>query len=308
MLVVSCPGDAADLYALIRTDLERTLRQREPAEQLALWAVRHAALAPSRAVVLGPAEIEVGPVVERIAAVLGVPHVAIPLGMAAGHGWQGTGIHEWLHDRASERFADRALVTLTDLDALLVPRGRYDQLSASSTRAIDDLARVVAQLLACEPIPSDLTKGPAIPTSGMSVALSGQAEGFTGEGSPGAWTDLGMSPQVARQLAGTPLVRLRELTGDDQVLSLLDGLAAQYRTYRLLGYRLDVDPVALSYAAAALSRGDYGGRSAAIGWLRRAADAGLVRLLEAGAPAGSLHVVTPDELVIPDPPKGRWTD
>lgn len=257
---------------------------------------------------LGPAEAEVAPVVGRIAEVLGVPHVAIPLGMAAGHGWQGAGIHEWLRDRDSERFADRALVTLTDLDSLLLPRGRYDQLPASSTRAVDDLARVVAQLLAGEPIPSDLAKGAAIPTSGMSVVLSGQVEGLSAEASPGAWIDLGMSPQVARHLAGTPTVRLRELSGDDLVLSLLDGLAAQYQLFRLLGYRLDVDPTALSYAAAALSRGAYGGRSAAIGWLRRAADAGLVRLLEAGAPAGSLHVVTPDELLIPDPPKGRWTD
>lgn len=309
MLYVTSARDASDLFGLLQIELRRHLPANATAiRQLALLAVRHAALRPSRVTVLAPAEIDVPNVMQALADCIGVPAFTVPLGLSAGHGWQGSGIHEWLGDTTMASFGDKSIVTITELEVLRVPRGRYARPSPSSERATDDLARAAAQVLAGRPVPSDTAKAPAIPTERMSVAITGQVQDLAPNPGPGDWVDWGVSPQIARELAATQVVRLELPTGDDLALSLLEGLDDLYATYKAVGYELDIDPTTLQYAATALGRGDYGGAPAAVAWLRRAATAGLINLLEGAAPAGTRHTITPDALHIPEPPAGRWSD
>lgn len=309
MLYVTSAKDASDLFALLQGELRRHLPTDGTAiRQLALLAVRHATLHPSRVTVLAPAEIDVPNIMQALADCIGVPTFTVPLGLSAGHGWQGSGLHEWLRDTAMASFGDKSIVTITDLEVLRAPRGRYARLSASSERATDDLARAAAQVLAGRPVPSDSSNAPAIPTERMSVAITGEVQDLALNPTPGDWIDWGVSPRIARELAATQVVRLAPLVGDDLALSLLDGLDDLYATYKAVGYKLDIDPATLQYAATALGRGDYGGGSAAAAWLRHAATDGLIRLLEGAAPVDTRYTITPDALHIPEPPPGHWSD
>lgn len=300
------PDEAAALYTMLHGDIARVLpgQQTGTIDTLALLGVEHAARVDRlRLVALGDPDVDVSAALDVIASGLGVPRVHISLSQVVGHGWWGTDFTQALHDAVTtEVSGDRAVITLSGIEAIRVDGGAYSGLSGTARRWGQDLAASVGLVLAGHNVRGD------VEARRLMVALTGECPGLPAAPSLGDWVDWGIPHVAARHLATASFIRLVTPCGDDLALALLDALTPEHDAYARLGYRLDVEPASLTYAARMLASEDWGGTAEAVGWLRAAARAGLTQLLAGGAPAGTRYTITPDALVIPRPPRGRWTE
>jgi hypothetical protein len=122
---------------------------------------------------------------------------------------------------------------------------------------------------------------------------------FTGLGTaptPEALRAYGLQSEFVERLGEA--LELRAPPPDVQGRVLERGLAPLREAYCTYGYGLRVNPETLRYAAAAVSRG-AGGSRAGVAWLKAAAYVALERLLEAGAPLGTVYELVPDDVRVP---------
>lgn len=294
------------LFLHLRNSVSDVLpEQPQVRDRIALLALRHATLGvPSRALILGPPEIDASAIMASVAEALDTRHLRIPLGMISGHGWREAGLAEWLKD-LGPAVSSNAVVTLTDFESLRVERGRYAGLSASSQRFADDVARSVAQLLAGEPL--RLEAGPAIRTRGLLVAVSGEGRGLQSM-EMAELIDWGVPRPVATHLARASHITIEPPSEAALVLLLIDALADISLFFRSLGFKISITPETLRYAIRSASSGDRGGLHAAAAWIRTAAEERLIEILQDDLFVEQINI-SPDSLRIPTAaPPTRWRE
>lgn len=319
-------GDVHTLFHLLRDALRRELVGHRPEiDRLVLLGTRHLARdlvppgAPLRALILGPSGSGKSTLLRAFARVLGLPHVLIPGPTMAEMNWSGSDAADFLRQlyegvvspaeraRAAD-LAERAVVVIDGVDALRLP-GRY---ASASTRDYQlGRQRSLLPLVGDGVIPIERgSRSASWPSRRALVIASGVFPGLKVE-IPGAedLADWGLIPEVADRLASGTVLRLSGPTREDLPVILEQGLDGVKEAFALFGYRLSVSPEAIAFVADQVRGTTHGtGVRGAIGWLTDAAEQVLARLVRDQAPAGTQHMLAPDDVNVVQESRGLWRE
>ena len=313
--------DAHVLYDILVEDLEATLGSRPEIGVLALLAARHLMGEEMlRFLLIGESGSGKTFLAREVARILDVPFLEMSVTNMSEEGWKGAGPSEHLAtlftqaalrsrtQTAAIRAAQRAVVFIDELDKarLAPPSG-----SASSRENRVGKQLSLLPLIGDGSLTIERSTGHHLEwrSRGALVICAGVFEGLpAGVVSAEALADWGLLPELAERLVLGTILRLPQKSRDQLLRVLQQDVQPLQQLFARFGYTLHVSQTALNYVALNLVELPSTGARSASGILRRAAEAGLLRMLTEGVPTGSSWTLGPDDVELPPQSKGVWRD
>jgi hypothetical protein len=318
-------SEAHLLYHVLREEVTRTVvGHEEEVQRLVLLCVRHMArdlappLVPLRGLMLGPAGSGKSVLLRSIIDATGLPAVLIPAATMTEMNWSGADVGDFLGrlcddgapgtEKRQQALSERAVIVIDGVDALRLP-GRYG--SASSREYQLGRQRGLIPLIEGADIPVERSgRTEYWPSERALVIVCGALTGLP-DRIPTAddLTDWGLIPQLSEHLATGSIFRLRDRARVHLPRILEHNLEGPMQAYTLFGYELRVSPEAIAFVSDRVDA-DLGrtGVRAAIACLVEASERVLAGMVRNAAPAGTCHVLAPDDIQPLPTSRGTWRE
>jgi hypothetical protein len=305
----------------VREALGSTGAPGDVVRSLALAAVRHLSGYGGRVLLSGEDGRGQLTVVRTLAEALDLPFLEIDVGSLAETNWRGSDLSFFLerlhaqleqrHARATvPRIAERACILLAHLERLRVP-GAYT--GSTSTRDYREGKALSLCPLAGEgviPVSKD-SGGYLWPSKQALVIATAHLDGLPRAPDAEALQLWGIARPLADELAGFTWVEFQAPDHSTLHLSMRTELRGLVDRFLAFGYHLRIEEQVVRYLVDLIASGArVGGVRAGVALVASAADRVLARLLEEGAPAGSVYVFARDDLdrSIGERTSGTWRE